>query len=173
MHLVNYRRLSLEELNELEPQFIRFLAAQSIPSDDWEKIKEKDVERADLLINQFSEMVFDDVIRRISYLEQRGKSQLLTFRCNESTIELRGILVEGESSFDFRVEESPEVMMMRVQASGAKLKIAAAERAYKPSRQQDLFSMLEQGGKIAATSELFDLIDNLTRQSSSTDFNSN
>lgn len=165
---MKYRRLSLEELSELEPQFVRFLAAQSIPGEDWVKIKETKPERADLLIEQFSELVFDDVIRRISYMEQRGKNQLLAFRCNSQNIELRGIFVDGESSFDFRLNEAPAEMMMRIQASGAKLKVASAERLYTPSREQDLFKLLEQGGKIAANAELFDLLDGLTTSQATT-----
>jgi len=51
---MKYRRLRREELEELEPQFIRFLAAQSIPAQDWSKLKVTDEKRANVLIDQFS-----------------------------------------------------------------------------------------------------------------------
>ena len=158
---MKYRRLRREELEELEPQFIRFLAAQSIPAQDWSKLKVTDEKRANVLIDQFSAMVFDDVIRRTEYAEQRTERQLLTFRCGKEKLELRGIVVEGETTLDLRREESPQEMVARLQMSDAKLKILSAERVYRPDRQSEVFALLEQQAKISQGPELFDLLDSM------------
>ena len=39
-----YRLLTLEELGELRPEFVRFLASQSITADDWQKMKLESLE---------------------------------------------------------------------------------------------------------------------------------
>ena len=163
---MKYRRLRREELEELEPQFIRFLAAQSIPADDWAKIKVTDEVKSNRLIDQFSEMVFDDVIRRTKFAEQRTKKQLLTFRCGEEKLELRGIVIEGDTSLDFRREEPPHEMVAKLKLSDAKLKILSAERIYRPDRETEVFSLLEQRAKISQGPELFDLLDKMVNNES-------
>ncbi len=158
---MKYRRLRREELEELEPQFVRFLAAQSVPAEDWAKIKVTDEHKANLLIDQFSEMVFDDVIRRTKFAEQRSEKQILTFRCGDEKLELRGIVIQGETSLDLRKEESSDEMLAKLKLSNAKLKILSAERIYRPNREIEVFSLLEQQAKISQGPELFDLLDSL------------
>ena len=173
---MKYRRLRRDELTELEPQFVRFLAAQGIPAEEWARIKVADEPRAEVLVDQFSAMVFDDVLRRLEYAELRTRRQLLAFRATAERLEVRGVVIAAESDdhratpasdpsaegLDFRQNLPPDQMMARMQASGVKLKLLSAERAYRPDRASDLFALLESGARIAKTSELFDLLDGLS-----------
>lgn len=156
-----YRRLRREELEELEPQFVRFLAAQSIPGEDWAKMKVTNETRANTLIDQFSNMVFDDVIKRTKFAEQRTERQLLTFRCGDEKLELRGLVIEGETSLDLRQEEPAEEMMAKLKLSEANLKLISAERVYRPDRATEVFALLEQQAKISQGPEMFDLLDGM------------
>jgi len=158
---MTYRRLRREELEELEPQFVRFLAAQSIPGEDWVKLKVTDEARANTLIDQFSNMVFDDVIKRTKYAEQRTERQLLTFRCGDEKLELRGLVIDGETSLDLRREEPANEMMAKLKLSDAKLKLISAERIYRPDRKTEVFALLEQQAKISQGPELFELLDSM------------
>lgn len=160
---MRYRRLRREELEELEPQFVRFLAAQGIPGGDWAKMKVTDEVRADLLIDQFSNMVFEDVIRRTKYAEQRTEKQLLTFRCGDEKLELRGLVIDGETSLDLRREDPPAEMVAKLKMSDAKLKIISAERVYRPNREVEVFSLLEKQAKISQGPELFELLDSMVQ----------
>lgn len=160
---MRYRRLRREELEELEPQFVRFLAAQGIPGGDWAKMKVTDEVRADLLIDQFSNMVFEDVIRRTKYAEQRTEKQLLTFRCGDEKLELRGLVIAGETSLDLRREDPPAEMVAKLKMSDAKLKIISAERVYRPNREVEVFSLLEKQAKISQGPELFELLDSMVQ----------
>ena len=162
-----YRRLTREELEDLQQPFVRFLAAQGIPAEDWLKIKVTDEARADLLVDQFSEMVHADVLARATHLEQREATQLLAYRCTGPRLELRGLIVEGAQAFDFRQNLPPEAMLAAVKASGARVRLASAERDYRPSREQDLFHMLEAGAKLASSAAMFDLLDQLCSTNSS------
>ncbi len=164
-----YRRLRREELEEVEPQFVKFLAAQGIPAEDWIKLKVTDVTRTEQLVEQFSDMVFDDVIRRITYLEERSDTQLFVYRCSEEQIELRGLVLPSPVlGVDFRQNLPPAEMMAAVQGANAVVKLAQAERAYQPARATDLFRMLERGARISKSSELFDLLDGLTNANPAT-----
>jgi len=164
---VNFRRLTRSELEDLEPQFVRFLAAQSIPAEDWVKLKVVDVERSDQLVDQFSEMVFHDVIRRVEYLEQRGSSFILAYRCGKEKLSMRGLRIEGNSSVDLRKAVPPAESIAQLQSSGAKAKLLHAEREYAPSRDAELFKLLEGQAAIAKTSELFNLLDSCFHYSES------
>ena len=159
---MEYRRLRRDELQELEGPFVRFLAAQGIDAELWAKLKVTDEARTHLLLDQFSAMVFDDVLRRAEYLEERTERQLLVYRCGPDRLVLRGLLLQaGSEDLDFRQNLPPTQLAAALQRSGTRVQVAQAERAYKGSREADLFAMLERGVKIAKTSELYDLVDAL------------
>ena len=156
-----YRPLTPDELAELQPQFVRYLAAQGIPADEWERLRSDAPGRVDDLIARFSAMVFDDVLTRARYLEQRGERQILAYEAGEEVLRVRGVLVDGETTLDLRRGDPPAEMMARLTARGARLKLLAAERAYRGSRRGDLFALLEAGARIATSSELYDLLTGL------------
>ncbi len=157
---VKYRRLRRDELEELGTSFTRFLAARGIPADEWARLKIEDEERTNALLDQFSELVFEDVLTRVKLLEQRSATQLLLYRCGAEKIELRGIIVKGTDRVDLRNEfEDPAGMLERLRAGGGKVQLASAERAYRGGdRNADLFELMEKGARIQPDSELFDLL---------------
>ena len=157
---MKYRRLTREELEELRPQFVRFLAAQGIDADLWGKLKVTDEARTHTLLDQFSAMVYDDVLRRAEYLEERSDVQLFVYKCGPDKLELRGLLIRGEADgLDFRKEVPAEELVNTLRRGKARVQVAQAERGYQPNREEDLFRLLERGAKIARTGELWGLLD--------------
>lgn len=161
---MKYRTLSLEELKELEKEFITFLSAQSITSDLWEEIKEKQADRAQLLIEQFSDIVFEKVISNIEYIEQKSKREIRLFHCLPEKIKMLGLVIQGETQIDFTQSMSPEQMMQHMQLSGASLKMYQGERAYKKQREIELFDLLEQGGLISKDGALYKTLESLAKE---------
>lgn len=158
---MKYRRLTNDELAELETEFIRFLVSNTITGDDWEKIKKEDPEKADGLIKIFSDIVFDKTISKIEYLELKTPHDLKIFRCKKEGIELMGLKVEGETDLDFTQEVSPEEMMTKLQSSDAKLQLYAANKKYKnDDRAQEIFQMM-QWGSLISDGKLFHLLKTL------------
>ena len=145
----------------MRPQYVRFLAAQGIPADLYERLQREDPARVAELLDQFSAMVFADVIRRSRYLEQRAARQLLVYEAAEEVLRVRGILVVGETALDLRREDAPAEMMARLTAQGAQLKLLSAERAYERGRPAEVFALLESGAKLANSPELYDLLNGL------------
>ena len=66
---MEYHRLSKEQLEELHQEFARYLAALSIDRKQWEEIKANDPQTVDLHLNQFSDLVWADVLSKDLYLE--------------------------------------------------------------------------------------------------------
>ncbi|MEM8908753.1 MAG: DUF6495 family protein [Bacteroidota bacterium] len=154
---MKYRRLKKDELAELENEFVRFLASQSITGPDWEKMKTERQEQAEGLLDIFSDLVYDKILKDIEYLELKTKADLKTFHCGPDKIIMRGIMVEGHSNIDFTKNHSPEQMIGQMKMSQAELKLYRAEKRYSKAREQELFQMLETGCLISK-GELFKIL---------------
>lgn len=160
---MKYRRLTLEELENLREDFIRFLAAHQITAPDWESLKTDSPEKAGSLIDLFSDEVFENVLQKIEYLEFKTPQDFKTFRCLPDKILLLGLMVEGQSEVDFTKDQQAQDMLQLLQSSGATLKMYSAEKTYHESREQELFRMLEQGCLISKEGEMFKLLDSVAR----------
>jgi len=157
---MKYRRLDVEELQEMEKEFIRFLATRSIPGPDWEKIKTEQPDRMNALLDEFSDLVFEKILSGITHLEMKTPNDLKTFKCGKEKIELMGISVEGNSQIDFTRDQSPSEMMAQFKLSEAKLKLYRAEKLYKENRELELFKMME-GGCLIADGDMFEMLSGL------------
>jgi hypothetical protein len=160
---MKYRRLTNDELAELETEFIRFLVSNTVTGDDWEKIKKENQERAEGLIEIFSDIVFEKTISKVEYLEMKTPKDLKIFRCNKEEIELMGLKVEGESDLDFTQDISPEEMMVKLQSSDANLQLYSANKKYKDDdRLKEIFQMM-QWGSLISEGKLFHLLRTLKK----------
>ncbi|PHI21653.1 hypothetical protein CEQ90_02250 [Lewinellaceae bacterium SD302] len=146
-----YRRLRRDELEEVRPQFVKFLAVNGIDGASWTRIKADDPKRTDALLLQFSQIVFQGVIDKVEYLLQRSKRDLRTYHCQADKIVMNGMMIEGTTDLDLSNENiSPEEMLRQMRASGASVKLYAGERKYRDGdRDQDIFLLMEQGALIS------------------------
>ena len=142
---MKYRLLDKEELVEMETEFIRFLATNSIPGPDWEKMKTTQPKRVNSLIEEFSDLVFEKIMLGIEFLEMKVTNDVKVFRCGKEKIELIGLSVEGAKNIDFTTDQPPAEMMAQFKKDGAQLKLYQAEKPYKGNREKELFAMLEAG----------------------------
>jgi hypothetical protein len=120
---VKYKPLSKEDLNELEKEFIDFLVINGITADDWTTLKNEQTSAAEDIINQFSDVVWEQTLRTTQYLVKREPSRVYCFLCEENEIYLK--LYDKETN-----------------------SIKKTSKAYTKTREQELFSMIEQGCEI-------------------------
>ena len=59
---MQYTRLTKEQLEELHPEFINFLATQTITAAEWEDIKTNKPKVAEEEIDIFSDLVWEGVL---------------------------------------------------------------------------------------------------------------
>lgn len=154
--MAKYRKLTLEELESLEPEFIEFLVVNGIPADEWEQLK-KDESKADQLIHSFSDVVFEKILRQIQYLTHYSKRSIKTFKCDEDQIFLVGVDTD-DPSIDLTTDT--DIKRFR-QSPPGDLKIYKSSKSYHPDRQSELYKMLEQGCQKTDNS-LYDLLMNAT-----------
>ena len=160
---MKYRRLRNEELAELEKEFIRFLASQAITGDEWEKIKQEKPEQAEELIGIFSDMVFEQVLKKVEYLELKTTRDIKTFRCDENKMVMIGLMIEGESTLDFTGNLAPQQMLQQLQLSGAQLQMYRGEKAFGEDRLQEIFAWMEKGALISKDGMLYRTLQSLAQ----------
>ena len=142
---MKYRRLSNAELQELEKDFVKFLAANHITADDWVKLKKNDLTKVEDLIQIYSDIVFDKTLGNLEYLEFKTKYDIKTFHCQAEKMVLMGIAVAPNSGVDFTQDLDAQKIMEQIKASGQDLQIYTAEKAYNGNREKELFQMMESG----------------------------
>lgn len=157
-----FRRLRRDELEEVTPQFVKFLSVNGIDAGSWVEIKENEPARADAFILQFSQIVFTGVIERVEYLVHRRAHDLRTYRTGPEKIEMRGLLLSGPTKVDLTDNSiGPRELFEQLKADGVTPKIYSAERAYLPiGRDQDIFLRMEEGALIDGP-DLFQLLDGI------------
>lgn len=73
---MKYARLSMGDLKDLEDEFVKFLILNGITAEDWEKLKRDENDKAELIIDQFSDTIWEGILRKTDMLELRRKDFL-------------------------------------------------------------------------------------------------
>lgn len=152
---MKYRKLTQAELQELEKEFIQFLATNQITAQDWGKLKVTSPDKVNGLIEVFSDIVFDKILSQVEYLEWKRKSDIRTFKLEAEKIEMLGVRIVGPSTLDFRGDDTPEQMMAKMNSANANLQLFAGEKAYNKSKQMEAFQLMEQGALISKDGAMF------------------
>ena len=144
--MAKYRLLSLEELNELEKEFVEYLVLNGITADDWVKMKSNDLERVQGIVDLFSDVVFESIMRKVKYLEYRDKKEIKTYHCLEDKLVLVALVALSDENADFT---NPEYIQQAMQNPPESMKVYSTEKSYSQQREVELFHMTEAGCTIA------------------------
>ena len=139
---MKYKRLESAELKELEKEFIHFLASAQITGADWEKMKENEVEKAEELIEVFSDLVYEKVMSKIDYLEYRDSKSLNIFHLTNDRIVLVGLRVKENQSLDLMADN---VFEQWNQSSMNAVNLVKIEKGYLKERGVEVFELLQTG----------------------------
>ncbi len=140
---MKYKRLTIEELQALEPEFINFLASAQITGGDWIKMKNEELEKAEEMVDVFSDMVYEKVLSKIKFLEYRDAKSLTIFNCAEDKIILVGLRVSDNSPLDLTASDVLAQWQQHNESGG--IHIVRNERVYKEDRGIEVFELLQQG----------------------------
>jgi hypothetical protein len=152
---MKYKRLTYEELQALEKEFINFLASAQITAQDWEKMKKNEIEKAEELIDVFSDVVYDKVMSKIKFLEYRDKKTLNIFNCADDKIILVGLRVKENSTLDLT---APDVFTLWNSTNTNAVNIIKTEKNYIKERGIEIFELL-QTGCLISDDRLFNLLN--------------
>ena len=95
---MEYKRLSKEQFEALHQEFATFLAANSIDKKEWDQLKETN-RPSGISLDEFSDLVWNDVLTKESFVEHHNPNHLFLFECLEEEMNL--ILVKTEENLRF------------------------------------------------------------------------
>ncbi|WP_350292100.1 DUF6495 family protein [uncultured Croceitalea sp.] len=154
---MKYRRLSKEQLEELHPEFINFLATQSITADEWSKIKTEKPEVAEEELDVFSDLIWEGVLTKVKYLENISELQMHLFQLTEKEMKLISVKVLNPE-IDLRTKVGFAWFKRNFQSDF--VEYLTASKAYSEDKNVDKFNLIQQGATITK-GELYQWFDEI------------
>ncbi|WP_375253221.1 DUF6495 family protein [Dokdonia donghaensis] len=142
---MKYARLTKEQLEELHPEFINFLATQSITADEWATIKEKQPLVAEEEIDVFSDLVWEGVLTKAQYLEHISPNQMHLFFLRENNMALIAIKINKEN---IDITTAKGYGWLKENLGDDDVVFMSASKDYSEDRNGDKFKLIREGAVI-------------------------
>lgn len=142
---MKYTRLTKEQLEELQPEFINFLATQSITGKEWAKIKQDTPEVAEDELDVFSDLIWEGVLNKVAYLENISDQQMHLFQMANKEMKLIAVKVMNPE-IDLTTEIGFNWFKKNWQSDF--VEYMTASKAYTEEKNLDKFQLIKQGAVI-------------------------
>jgi hypothetical protein len=127
---MKYTRIPADELEKLEEEFVNFLVMNGIIADDWVAIKENEPLNADEIVNQFSEVVWESILRSTKYMNKVEEGSAYYFKC-----------------------DTDKIYLIKVNKTEVAAEQFSTSKEYNKTRELELFEMLQNGCTISGGEE--------------------
>jgi len=142
---LKYTRLTKEQLEELQPEFINFLATQSITGEEWIKIKQDTPEVAEDELDVFSDLIWEGVLNKVTYLENISAQQMHLFQLIDKEMKLIAVKVMNPD-IDLTTKIGFDWFKKNWQSDF--VEYMTASKAYTDNKNLDKFQLIKQGSVI-------------------------
>ena len=142
---MKYARLTKEQFEELNDEFINFLATQQITATEWKELKETKPEVAEQELDIFSDLIWEGVLQKAEYLQNASAQQLFLFKLGETEMHLIMVKVT-DASVDLTTEKGFDWLQKNIKADAVEL--YTASKAYSEDKNKDIFDLITQGAEI-------------------------
>ncbi len=139
---MKYRMLTSEERKIFDEDFKYFLISNGVKNEEWLEMNEKQPEKAEKLVELFSDSVLDIVYQKVKFIEFRSVDSCMVFHCKKEEMEVISILPKPNAQVDL---STPESIHEALQNQAKDLSIFKAKKAYSQSREKEIHQMTEQG----------------------------
>lgn len=143
---MKYRKLTKEQFENLHEEFAKFLATQSIDAKEWKIIKADKPEVAEEEMDIFSDIVWEDVLTKVTFLEHFSANIINLFHCKNEVIE-RIVVKVTKKNINLLEKEGYEWLFKNVTSDA--VEILKGSKPYEKERNQELFDLIEKGGYIS------------------------
>jgi len=157
---MKYRQLTKEQFSALHKEFAKFLATQQIDVKEWEQIKIEKPKMAEEELNIFSDLVWEDVLTKVAYLDHISSNHINLFKCSSKEI-IRILIKWNNKNKSFLKEDDFE--WFQKNALDDSFEYFKAIKTYSNDRNLELFDLIEKGSVISK-GELFLVISPLIGQ---------
>ncbi|PQJ81650.1 DUF6495 family protein [Polaribacter glomeratus] len=153
---MKYRQLTKEQFEGLHEEFALFLATQSIDVKEWSKIKKETPTIAEEEMNVFSDVVWEDVLSKTSYLEHFSETTANLFKCDEK--EIHRIAIKINWDINLLKQEGFEWLMQNPMDNS--VDVFKGSKEYRTERNLEVFDLIEKGSAISK-GEIFEYFSSL------------
>ena len=154
---MKYTRLTKEQLEELHQEFINFLATQSITAEEWDTIKKSKPRVAEEELDVFSDLVWEGVLAKISYLENISAQQMHLFHLTEKEMKLISVKILNP---DIDLKTSTGFNWFKKNWQSDFVEYLSASKAYTEDKNLDKYRLIEEGAVITK-GELYQWFDGI------------
>jgi hypothetical protein len=154
---MKYTRLTKEQLEELHPEFINFLASQSIDKAEWDLIKVNKPEVAEQELDVFSDLIWEGVLSKATFLEHFSKNHIFLFQCFDTyvnSIVLKSLVPE----VNFLTKEGLQWLSDNMFTETIEMKIG--KKVFTEERNASIFALIQQGA-ILSDGQLYQQINSI------------
>lgn len=140
--MTKYRLLNNEELANFEDEFVKYLVVNGITADDWTKMLEADSESAQKIVDVFSDVVFEKIMRQTKFLRIVRKSYIQSIQCLDEKMIMVAISTKDEAIDMTEMDWSAVT-------DYSPYHIHTADKQYDGTREEELFKLTEIGYSIS------------------------
>ena len=154
---MKYTRLTKEQLEELTQEFTNFLATQAIDKAEWDKIKSEKPEVAEQELDVFSDLIWEEVLSKATYLEFFSKNHIFLFHCFDTHVQsivLKSLVPET----DFLTKEGLQWLSDNMFTETIEMKVGKKE--FTEERNLSIFQLIQQGS-ILSNGQLYNQINSI------------
>ncbi|PCJ93441.1 MAG: hypothetical protein COA50_14230 [Flavobacteriaceae bacterium] len=156
---MKYTRLTKQQLEELQQEFINFLSTQSITGDEWTKIKADTPEVAEEEIDVFSDLIWEGVLTKVKFLENISAQQMHLFHLTDKEMKLISVKVMNP---DIDLQTEVGFGWFKKNFQGDFVEYLTASKAYTEDKNLDKFNLIKQGASITKGA-LFNWFDDIIK----------
>ena len=146
--MIKYRRLSEEEFELLESDFVRFLASNSIQAQDWQKLKSDSPDKVGELLELFSNTVLEKVYAKAEYLLIVKQTELHAFKMDESSAILNGVRFNTTNLNLLNKNEFETVFSSEKSFLSLMPELFSLEKKYDKPKSEEVFFLIKQGAEL-------------------------
>ena len=151
---MKYNRLTKVQFEELHPEFINFLATQTIDKTEWDHIKINKPDVAEQELDIFSDLIWEGVLSRAKYLEHFSKNHLFLFQCFENFVQ--SIVIKSlVKDSNFLSKDGLNWLNDNMFTENIEMKIGKKE--FTQERNVSIFGLIQQGA-ILSDGQLYNQI---------------
>ncbi|NNE76988.1 MAG: hypothetical protein HKN31_07935 [Pricia sp.] len=154
---MKYTRLTKQQLEELEQEFINFLSTQSITGEEWQTLKRDRPEVAEEELDVFSDLVWEGVLGKVKYLENISAQQMHLFELTKKEMKLISVKIMNPN-IDLTTNVGFDWFKKNWQSDFVEYLTAA--KAYTEDKNLDKFKLIQQGAVITK-GELYQWFDKI------------
>lgn len=154
---MKYRQLTKEQFESLHQEFAQFLATQKIDKAEWTSMKKEKPVLAQEELELFSDLVWEDVLNKVKYLEHFSENSINLFKTEDSS--MYRIVVQVDEGVNLLSQEGYKWLLKHPKDTS--VDYFKGQKEYSQDRNLEIFDLIEKGSQISK-GELFEYFNRLT-----------